>query len=158
MARTPIHPGEHLAEALEEIGMSAAELARQLHIPTNRITGILNGERAVTADTALRLGHWFGTSAEFWLNLQKLYELRLAEQERGAEIGKLPRAAFRLTYTLKNGEKATEPNLWPMQRAMERGRQLVDRRTSPVSTLTLEGPDKTVWDDLEVRKLIRQHT
>lgn len=91
MARTPIHPGEHLAEALSELGMSAAELARQLAIPTNRITGIINGERAVTADTALRLGHWFGMSADFWLNLQKLYELRLAENEKGAEIRKLPK-------------------------------------------------------------------
>ena len=91
MARTPIHPGEHLAEALSELGMSAAELARQLAIPTNRITSILNGDRAVTADTALRLGHWFGTSADMWLNLQKLYELRLAENEKGAEIKKLPK-------------------------------------------------------------------
>jgi addiction module HigA family antidote len=91
MARKPIHPGEHLKEALEETAMSAAELARQLNIPTNRVTGILNEQRAITADTALRLGHWFGTSADFWLNLQKLYELRLAEQERGAEIRKLPR-------------------------------------------------------------------
>jgi antitoxin HigA-1 len=91
MARTPIHPGEHLAEALQELGLSAAEFARQIAVPTNRITGILNGQRAVSADTALRLGHWFGTSAEFWLNLQKLYELRLAEQEKGAEIKKLPK-------------------------------------------------------------------
>jgi addiction module HigA family antidote len=91
VTRLPIHPGEILSEELEEIGISAAELARQLNIPTNRITGILNGQRAVTADTALRLGHWFGTSAEFWLNLQKLYELRLAEQEKGAEIKKLPK-------------------------------------------------------------------
>lgn len=91
MARTPIHPGEHLAEALEELGMSAAEFARQIAVPTNRITGILNSQRAISADTALRLGHWFGTSAEFWLNLQKLYELRLAEQEKGAEIKKLPK-------------------------------------------------------------------
>ena len=91
MAREPIHPGEHLAEALDELGMSAAELARQIKVPTNRITGILNEQRAVTADTALRLGHWFGTSAGFWLNLQKLYELRLAEREVGAEIKKLPK-------------------------------------------------------------------
>lgn len=91
MARDPIHPGEHLAEELEELGMSAAEFARQIDVPTNRITGILNGRRAVTADTALRLGHWFGTSAEMWLNLQKLYELRLAENEKGAEIKKLPK-------------------------------------------------------------------
>ena len=91
MARRPIHPGEHLREELELLGMSAAELARQLNVPTNRITGILNEQRAITADTALRLGHWFGTSADFWLNLQKLYELRLAKQEKGAEIRKLPK-------------------------------------------------------------------
>lgn len=72
MARIPIHPGEHLAEALDELGVSAAELARQLHIPTNRVTGIRNDQRAVTADTAPRLGHWFGTSADMWLNMQKL--------------------------------------------------------------------------------------
>ena len=89
MPRMAIHPGEHLAEELSELGVSAAELARQLEIPTNRVTGILNGERAVTADTALRLGHWFGTSAEFWLGLQKLYELRLAEKAVGAEIKRL---------------------------------------------------------------------
>ena len=91
MARRPIHPGEHLREELELLGISAAELARQLNVPTNRITGILNEQRTVTADTALRLGHWFGTSAEMWLNMQKLYELRLAEQEKGAEIRKLPK-------------------------------------------------------------------
>jgi antitoxin HigA-1 len=78
VARTPIHPGEHLAEELKELGMSAAELARQIDVPVNRITAILNGQRGVTADTALRLGHWFGTTAEFWLNLQTLYELRRA--------------------------------------------------------------------------------
>ena len=72
MARTAIHPGEHLAEQLEELGMSAAELARHLKVPTNRITQILKGQRAVTGDTALRLGHFFGTSPEFWLNLQKI--------------------------------------------------------------------------------------
>jgi len=99
MARTPIHPGEHLAEQLEELGMSAAELARQLKVPTNRITQIVNGERAVTGDTALRLGHFFGTSAEFWLNLQKLYELRLAEQEAGDAIKELPRLADRAKKT-----------------------------------------------------------
>jgi len=93
MARTPVHPGEHLADALNELEMSAAELARQIDVPTNRITGVLNGRRAITADTALRLGHWFGTSAEFWLNLQKQYELRLAEQQTGAEIKRLPKRA-----------------------------------------------------------------
>src|SRR6202140_3848029 len=91
MARQAIHPGEHLAEQLEALKMSAAELARQLKVPTNRITHILNGQRAITGDTALRLGHFFGTSAEFWLNLQKLYELRVAERESGADIKELPR-------------------------------------------------------------------
>ena len=91
MARTPIHPGEHLAEELKELGMSAAALAREIDVPVNRVTGIINGQRSITADTALRLGHWFGTSAEFWLNLQKLYELRLAQQQAGDEVKKLPR-------------------------------------------------------------------
>ena len=73
--------------------MSAAELARQLKVPTNRITAILNGQRAITGDTALRLGHFFGTSAEFWMNLQKLYELRIAEQKAGKTIKGLPTLA-----------------------------------------------------------------
>ena len=85
-----IHPGEHLAEELKELGMSAATLARQLSVPTNRITEILNGRRAVTGDTALRLAHFFGTSAEFWLNLRKLHELRLAEERAGDDIDSLP--------------------------------------------------------------------
>ncbi len=91
MARTPIHPGEHLAEQLRELGMTAAELGRRLEVPTNRITAILNGQRAVTGDTALRLGHFFGTSADFWLNLQKVYELRIAEKKLGAALRKLPK-------------------------------------------------------------------
>jgi addiction module HigA family antidote len=95
MARTPIHPGEHLAEELKEIGFSAAELARQIAVPINRITGIINGQRGVTADTALRLGHWFGTSPQFWMNLQQMYELRVAEREVGAQIATLPKRAGR---------------------------------------------------------------
>jgi antitoxin HigA-1 len=91
MPRAPIHPGEHLAEELKEIGMSAAELARQIDVPVNRITQIMKGERAITADTALRLGHWFGTGPEIWLNLQQLYELRLAERLIGGQVRGLPR-------------------------------------------------------------------
>jgi addiction module HigA family antidote len=86
MTRPAIHPGEILADELEEIGISATDLADQLHVPTNRITQIINGQCSITADTALRLGQWFGTSPEFWLNLQKSYELRLAEQQIGEEI------------------------------------------------------------------------
>jgi addiction module HigA family antidote len=93
MGRTAIHPGEHLAEQLEELSMSAAELARHLNVPTNRITAILNGQRVITGDTALRLGHFFGTSAEFWMNLQKLYELRIAEQKSAKTIDGLPTLA-----------------------------------------------------------------
>ena len=89
MTRDPIHPGETLREDLEALGMSAAELARRIEVPVNRITEILDGRRAVTGDTALRLGRFFGTSGEFWLNLQKLYELRLAERKSGAEIARL---------------------------------------------------------------------
>jgi addiction module HigA family antidote len=90
MARLAIHPGEHLVEELTALGMSAAELARQLKVPTNRVTEILNGERAITGDTALRLAHFFGTSAQFWLNLQSLYDLRLAERKAGRAIKALP--------------------------------------------------------------------
>lgn len=90
MTPLPIPPGEHLAEQLTELGISASELGRRIQVPTNRITGILNGQRAITGDTALRLAHYFGTSAEFWLNLQKLYELRLAEAKAGETIHQLP--------------------------------------------------------------------
>ena len=90
MARIAIHPGAHLTEELEALDMSAAALARQLKVPTNRVTEILNGQRAITGDTALRLAHFFGTSAEFWLNLQSLYELRVAEAKTGKAIKRLP--------------------------------------------------------------------
>lgn len=96
MARTPIHPGEHLAEQLEELEMSAAALARQMKVPTNRVTEILNGRRSVTGDTALRLGHFFATSPQFWLNLQAIYDLRLAERKAGAAIKSLPTLTQRL--------------------------------------------------------------
>jgi addiction module HigA family antidote len=90
MAVIAIHPGEHLAEELRELDLSAAELARRLDVPTNRVTQILNGRRAITGDTALRLAHFFGTSPEFWLNLQSLYEIRLAQQKSGKSIKTLP--------------------------------------------------------------------
>lgn len=90
MARTPIHPGEILAEELEELGVSPTELSRQIRVPANRISQIINGKRAITGDTALRLAHWFGTSPQFWMNLQALYDVRLAEQQAGTEIRSLP--------------------------------------------------------------------
>jgi addiction module HigA family antidote len=98
MERQPIHPGEHLQEELDALGMSAAELARKLEVPANRISQILRGQRDVSADTAMRLGHFFGTSAQLWLNLQSMYELRVAEQRNGRAIRSLP--------TLKSGRAA----------------------------------------------------
>jgi addiction module HigA family antidote len=85
-----IRPGEHLAEELKAMGMSAAEFSRQIGVPTNRVTQILNGRRSIIGDTALRLAHFFATSAEFWLNLQSLYEIRLAKQKLRSAIKLLP--------------------------------------------------------------------
>jgi addiction module HigA family antidote len=90
MARPAIHPGEILADELEEFAVSPTELARQIKVPPNRITQIIQGKRAMTGDTALRLGHWFGTSAQFWLNLQSAHDIRVAAQEIGAEVKRLP--------------------------------------------------------------------
>ena len=91
MAVTAIHPGEHLAEELQALDMSAAELARKISVPTNRVTQILHGTRSVTGDTALRLAHFFGTSPQFWLNLQNLYDLRLAQKKAGKSVKALPK-------------------------------------------------------------------
>jgi addiction module HigA family antidote len=90
MARTPIHPGEIRAEELGELGASRTELSRQIRVPANRVSQIINGKRAITGDTALRLAHWFGTSPQFWMNLQALYDVRLAEQQAGTAIRKRP--------------------------------------------------------------------
>jgi addiction module HigA family antidote len=81
MARTPIHPGEILYDELDELNIAAAELARAIQVPPNRITQIISGKRSISADTALRLGKWFGTGPRLWLNLQQAYELDLASQE-----------------------------------------------------------------------------
>ena len=118
MTQIAIHPGEHLAEELKELSMSAAELARRLDVPTNRVTGILNGRRAITGDTALRLAHFFGTSAEFWLNLQSLYALRLAQQNAGKSINDLP--------TLKRPKSSTKVN--PARRSTSISRPIPVRK------------------------------
>jgi antitoxin HigA-1 len=91
MARTPIHPGEILGDELEETGLSAKRLADVLQVPPNRLYQLLAGKRNVTADTALRLGRYFGMSADFWMNLQSAYELDLARQQNGKAIQKIPR-------------------------------------------------------------------
>jgi addiction module HigA family antidote len=90
MARSAIHPGEHLADAIVAMGITATQLARDVEVPPNRITGILHGTRGITADTALRLGRYFGMSAAFWMNLQQIYDLRRAEQEIGDGLARIP--------------------------------------------------------------------
>jgi addiction module HigA family antidote len=90
MARPPIHPGEILKEELEELDVKPAELARQIDVPPNRLTQIMRGLRSITGDTALRLGHWFETSPQFWMNLQSSYDIRVAQQESGKAIDTLP--------------------------------------------------------------------
>ena len=90
MARPAIHPGEVLKDELEELGVTPTELARQIAVPPNRISQIVSGRRSITGDTALRLGHWFGSSPEFWLNLQSAYDLRVAAQAAGRRISRLP--------------------------------------------------------------------
>ena len=90
MSRPPIHPGEVLADELVELGITPTELSRQIGVPPNRISQIIQGKRAITGDTALRLGHWFKSSPEFWLNLQTAYDLRVAAKEVGRAIARLP--------------------------------------------------------------------
>src|SRR5712692_7827026 len=90
MARPAIHPGEILADELNELQITPTELSRQIAVPPNRISQIIQGKRAITGDTALRLGHWFQTSAQFWLNLQSAHDIRVAAQQAGAEIARLP--------------------------------------------------------------------
>jgi addiction module HigA family antidote len=89
-SETVVHPGKRLADELAELGISASELAEAIRVPTNRVTQIVKGQRAVTADTALRLGHFFGTSAMTWLNLQSRWDLVQAHKAAGREVTNLP--------------------------------------------------------------------
>jgi addiction module HigA family antidote len=95
MPRSAIHPGEILADELNELKIAPTELSRQLSVPPNRISQIIQGKRAITGDTALRLGHCFQTSAQFWLNLQSAYDLRVATDQVGREVAALPTKAAR---------------------------------------------------------------
>ena len=90
MTRILIHPGEHLADELAALDMSANQLARELGVPTNRLTDIIRGKRGISGDTALRLGRWFGTGPEIWMNLQKNYELKVAAQALGDALNRVP--------------------------------------------------------------------
>jgi addiction module HigA family antidote len=99
MAQLIIHPGEHLADELKALNMSANEMAKELGVPTNRITQIIRGKRSITGDTALRLGRWFGTGPDIWMNLQKNYELRMAAQEMGGALEKIPQHRVNMDST-----------------------------------------------------------
>jgi len=90
MFKRAVHPGAILREELEDLGISPTELARQIDVPPNRISQILSGKRSITGDTALRLGHWFGTNPQFWMNLQTQYDMAVAARENGAAIDALP--------------------------------------------------------------------
>lgn len=90
MPRDVVHPGEILVEELNATAVSPTDLARQIAVPPNRISQIINGKRSITGDTALRLAHWFGNTPEFWLNLQTAYDIRLARQQAGRSIERLP--------------------------------------------------------------------
>lgn len=96
-----VHPGQVLAHELEVVGISPTELARQLHVPANRITQIINGKRGITGDSALRLAHWFGNAPEFWMNLQAQHDLRVAAREIGRQIKTLP---------TRPGQRASKPH------------------------------------------------
>ena len=92
MLKVAVHPGEILGDELVELGVTPTELARQLAVPPNRISQILAGKRSITGDTALRLGHWFGTSPQFWMNLQSQFDLVVADKRNGDAIRALPTA------------------------------------------------------------------
>ncbi|HKI14173.1 MAG TPA: HigA family addiction module antitoxin [Roseiarcus sp.] len=90
MSHLAIHPAEILVEELAELGVTPTELSRQINVPPNRVTQIIHGRRGITGAAALRLGHWLGTSAELWLNLQSAYDIRVPEERAGREIAELP--------------------------------------------------------------------
>ncbi len=106
MSRTAVHPGKVLAEELDALGVTPTELARQIEVPPNRISQIINGKRAITGDTSLRLAHWFGMQAEFWLNLQTAYDVKQAERHLGAAVRRLPTKTHRIPTARPHRTKA----------------------------------------------------
>lgn len=93
MLKRTVHPGRILKDELEELGVTPAEFARRIDVPANRVSQIINGKRAITGDTALRLGHWFGVEPQFWINLQAHFDLVSADEAKGAAIRLLPTRA-----------------------------------------------------------------
>lgn len=106
MSHQVSHPGKVLADELASIGVSPTELARQIDVPPNRISQIINCKRAITGDTAIRLAHWFGTCPELWLNLQAAYELHQARRHLGSSIRRLPTKAQFISQSAPSRAKA----------------------------------------------------
>ena len=106
----PVHPGVVLREELDELGLSANALAKAIDVPANRVTAILNAERGITADTALRLGRYFDTSAQFWLNLQQTWQIRVAERKSGPRIleSVIPRNAEALAKATRQAKATSD--------------------------------------------------
>lgn len=121
----PVHPGIVLREELDDIGLSANALAKAIGVPANRVTAILNGERGITADTALRLGRYFDTTAQFWLNLQQAWQIRRAERRAGSRIlnGVLPRHA-EVLRTAAQQEARTSGRAASMLKSIQRNSAL----------------------------------
>lgn len=106
MVRQIVHPGDVLAEKLRAHGVTPTELARQIAVPPNRISQIINGKRAITGDTALRLAHWFGNEPRFWMDLQAQHDVCIAQEQAGDEINALPtRTGFRTAEQVKSSTK-----------------------------------------------------
>ena len=120
MGRPAIHPGEILADELAELGVSPTELSRLIKVPPNRVTQIIRGKRGVSGDTALRLGHWFGTCAQFWINLQSAYDIRMAQKKAGSEIASLPMRSGRAATGDRTRSRAGQ--------ALASGRARIPRR------------------------------
>jgi antitoxin HigA-1 len=93
MFNRAVHPGDVLKDEIDELNLSVSELARQIGVPANRLSQIIRGKRAVTGDTALRLGHWFGMNPQFWMNLQASHDLAQARAAIGAAVERLPTRA-----------------------------------------------------------------
>ena len=104
MLKRAVHPGQILKDELEELGVTPTEFARQINVPPNRVSQIINGKRSITGDTALRFGHWFGLEPQFWLNLQVHFDLVAAEKATGDAIRRLPTKAY---LPLQSEEQAT---------------------------------------------------
>ena len=139
----PVHPGQVLREELDALGLSANALAKAICVPANRVTAILNAERGITADTALRLGRYFGTTAQFWLNLQQTWQIRLAESKSGSRIleGIVPRQAEALRTAARQAMAASDQAA-PMLKAIARNMALCDQLSAVETAIGLSAANQ----------------